>query len=132
MKNPDDQPTRKPAWLIGGRDNNFLIYYESPQPGKFRFPSNFILFPRFTTKLHPRIAQYLPTFNINRALFFQRQYVIIIVMRSFFHPIKQPCTFQQELDGTNLSAVKLEKILSRRWSNRYTVKVMLPNSPSTH
>ncbi|KPA37180.1 hypothetical protein FLAG1_10011 [Fusarium langsethiae] len=43
-------------------------------------------------------------------------------MRALFRP-KEPYGFRQELDGTNLSAVKLERILSRRWSNRYTVEM---------
>ncbi|KAG8358490.1 hypothetical protein FVEN_g3793 [Fusarium venenatum] len=43
-------------------------------------------------------------------------------MRALFRP-RESYSCRRELDGTNLSAVKLQKILSRRWSNRYTVEM---------
>jgi hypothetical protein len=48
-----------------------------------------------------------------------------VSLRRFFCPNK-PERFEQELDGTNLSAAKLEMVLNRRWSNKYTVEVMSP------
>lgn len=52
-------------------------------------------------------------------------------LRRLFSPNKLDKFEQQELDGTNLSATKLEMVLSRRWSNKYTVEVM-PTSPCYH
>ena len=48
-----------------------------------------------------------------------------VSLRRFFCPNK-PERFEQELDGTNLSAAKLEMVLNRRWSNKYTVEVRSP------
>jgi hypothetical protein len=49
-----------------------------------------------------------------------------IDLRTLFHSNK-PYSFRQELDGTNLSAVKLERVLSRRWNNKYAVEVVSPS-----
>lgn len=44
----------------------------------------------------------------------------------------QPYGFRQELDGTNMSVMKLERVLSRRWNDKYAVEVIPPSLYNIH
>jgi hypothetical protein len=44
----------------------------------------------------------------------------------------QPYGFRQELDGTNMSVMKLERVLSRRWNDKYAVEVIPPSPNNFH
>lgn len=56
---------------------------------------------------------------------------MLIDLRALFHSNK-PYSFRQELDGTHLSTAKLERVLSRRWNNKYAVEVVSPSPYNIH